>query len=396
MLFATEGNFSTAGLPTINEEVDEGIFRCDEPEGYPPPLFPCYGGPGVVVGVDGHDFASVEPGVFQVLGEPIEPGDALVFPGNGAAMDGPASGEGSEPAQKAVPELAVNAGLTLTAGETAAITTANLRLSGGEPALLDMMLLSAPMHGVLVRDGFALTGGDIVTQEDINDNRLHYRHDGGTVERDSFTFATPEGEVPPTVFGITIEPSPQAPEAANDLQQAEIAETPNQESAGQASGLPRMTQAGSLPNVSETDSVASGATETYVETRASFEVPPFEPGPACPWVGAPRVAELLGTGMAVVRIAGEGRWQFSLDDGRTWRDLGPVYHGRARLLRPGDRLRFRPRKGAEGVVVLAGRPWDGQLGKAGATISLARHGSHGKGTAFADFVRSRTWELGDE
>ena len=73
------------------------------------------------------------------------------------------------------------------------------------------MLLSAPLHGALLRDGFALTGGDVFTQEDVDQGRLQYRHEGGGEERDSFTFATPEGEVPATVFTLVIEPTHRAP-----------------------------------------------------------------------------------------------------------------------------------------------------------------------------------------
>jgi hypothetical protein len=361
ILFAAEVSYPSAGMPAINEEVAEDILRTDEPEPYPAPLFPCYGGPGVIVGGEEYEFTSVEPRAFEVRGEPIEPVGDFVFPVNGYATKEPAADQEAEFVHKTIPVLAVSAGLALATGETVPITAAHLRLDGGEPVLLDVMLLSAPMHGALIRDGFALTGGDIFTQEDVNEGRLHYRHDGGTEERDGFTFATPEGEVPPTVFAITIEPGHREPEPVGEQQFAEIGD------ALKAEEVVRGT-------VSEGES-------------------PFEPGPACPWVGAPTVAELLGGAMAVVRIAGEGRWQYSLDDGRTWRDFGPVYHGRARLLRAGDRIRFRPRKGAEGVIILAGRPWNETSGRAGSTVSLARRGSHGKGTAFADFVRSRTWEL---
>ncbi len=106
-----------------------------------------------------------------------------------------------------VPVLAVNNGLSLTVGEMVAVTPEQLQFTGGEPCLLDVMILSAPLQGALVRDGFALTGGDVFTQEDIDLGRLHYRHDGGAEECDSFTFATPEGEVPATVFTILIEPT---------------------------------------------------------------------------------------------------------------------------------------------------------------------------------------------
>jgi hypothetical protein len=97
----------------------------------------------------------------------------------------------------------------------------------------------------------------------------------------------------------------------------------------------------------------------------------------------------------VVRLAGEGRWQFSLDDGRTWRDFGAVYHGRAWLLRGSDRVRFKPRRGAAGNVVLSGRLWDGHGGSAGQTVSLGSCRSYGDGTPFGAFVQTCAWQIGD-
>ena len=74
--------------------------------------------------------------------------------------------------------------------------------------------------------------------------------------------------------------------------------------------------------------------------------------------------------------------------------LREVYHGRARLLRPGDRVRFLPRKGGSGRVMLTGRPWDGEGAAAGGTANLASHGATGGGTPFAEFVQTRAWRLG--
>ncbi len=278
------------------------------------------------------------------------------------------------------------------------------------------MVLSVPLHGALVRDGFALTGGDVFTQEDVNQNRLHYRHDGGPQERDSFTFATPEGEVPATVFTFTIEPGRRAPELLGNGQLAKVLDVCRvveildgmtrcceprmrpglaivgvagrgqwlysldkgaswqelgEVHSGQARLLgdgdmlrfvPRSGWSGSVkltyhawdqtsgqpgavvdlsPRLATGDATAfSKTTATATTTIAPI---PFDPGKAIePWAGTPTVGELLGDGVAVVRVAGPGTWQFSLDDGKTWRDFGAVYHGRARLLRPIDRVRFPP------------------------------------------------------
>ncbi len=157
-------------------------------------------------------------------------------------------------------------------------------------------------------------------------------------------------------------------------------------------------QAGEVVNLSPRN--ATGGSTAFSKASASATTtlapPPVEPGRIIdPWVDAPTAAELVGDALAVVRLAGEGTWQFSLDNGRSWRDFGPVYHGRARLLRGSDRLRFLPRRGAAGRVALTGRLWDGRGGSAGETVSLAARDSHGDGTPFSECVQTRTWYLGE-
>ncbi len=376
-----------------------------------------------------------------------------------------------DPPPRVVPSLVLNTGLMLQAGETAAITPARLRLSGGEANRLDVLLLSAPRHGALVRDGFALTGGDVFTQDDIDAGRLHYRHGGGPEEYDSFTFATPDGDVPATVFPLTIEPSRRAPVLSGEgcfsggeegclvgdvlAGTAECGEPGLQ--AGMAvvglagrgqwqfalgegawqnlpparpgravllrhgdrvrfvarpgwSGAARLTyhawdqttgQAGEAVDLTPREATGGGTafSRTTATAAAILVAPPAaQPAQAArvfdPWEQAPTVAELVGGPLAVVRAEGEGRWQFSLDGGRSWSDFGTVYHGRARLLRGGDCVRFLPRRGAAGKVLLGGRAWDGTSDAAGATVSLAAHASHGDGTPFAGVVQTRTWFLG--
>jgi hypothetical protein len=376
------------------------------------------------------------------------------------------------PPPRPIPVLAVNTGLVLAAGETAAVTPEHLRLTGGEAHLLDVMILSPPLHGVLLRDGFALTGGDAFTQEDIDQNRLAYRHEGGPEGSDSFTFATPEGEVPATLFPLTIEPLRRAPQLAGN---GELAAAPDgwrvedvldgtasccepDLTAGVAvvgvagrgqwqysldagatwldlsephhtralllgerdvlrfvprpgwSGPIKLTyhawdqstgQAGAVVNLSARNAVGGSTAFSKATACAAGNVvapaaPERQPDPTIdPWTAAPTLGELVGGALAVVRLEGQGTWQFSLDDGRTWSDFGPVYHGRARLLRAGDRVRFLPRRDGAGKVALAGRPWDGRGAGSGETLSLAAKRSYGEGTPFADSVRTRTWRLSE-
>jgi uncharacterized protein YkwD len=77
-------------------------------------------------------------------------------------------------------------------------------------------------------------------------------------------------------------------------------------------------------------------------------------------------------GLAVVGLtgAGQGAWQYSLDGGKTWLNLGVVSSASARLLRPTDRIRFVPNAIFTGKVSLQFRAWDQSTGTAGGTANL--------------------------
>jgi hypothetical protein len=568
-LFAGETPFTLAGTPVVPVEVAQNNLQRDEPVplgpdsgitafGVPlemPPSFtyrtPDEDSPGplpTVINGGNYELANMGPGVFEVRQRPapaeIAPGAGVEERTNGEVpldsslpvetkIEEPAEAgvprveqETPEPSRAAretevcldplpprpVPVLAVATGLTLAAGETVGITPAHLRLTGGEAVLLEMMILSPPLHGALVRDGFALTGGDVFTQDDIDQNRLHYRHEGGNDLADSFTFATPEGEVPATVFPLTIEPVRFAPEVTGNGQLAAIlagvgvkeilegtvrccapARQPGLAIVGVTgkgqwqysldagstwltlgtvnhghalllgaedslrfvpragrSGAIEITyhawdqstgESGALVNLSPRN--ATGETTAFSKTtavaRTTVSAPPPAPAPTLricpepaaepaaepvqatmpsaalplsdqtdgapreqapaldptitPWTSTPTMGDLVGGALAVVRVEGEGTWQYSLDDGRTWLDFGAVYHGRARLLRPGDRVRFLPRRGATGKVLLSGRPWTGAGAESGETLSLAAKRTYGDRTPFAASLWKRTWRL---
>jgi hypothetical protein len=441
--------------------------------------------------------------------------------------------------------LAVNGGIRLGCGEEAVITPSELCIRGPEQTeRIEILLLAPPTHGALLRDGFALAGGDTFTQQDIDAGRVRYRHDGSDSTEDRFTFATPDGEVQPALFVLAIEQSPQAAEGpsvifpeedtdpgetngdcheasgidsrvpgaglfaspvngthrgfeesgpATPWPRSEPAEPPIESLpvpslpareapllfgpgdlstildgclvadllAGQAqcqgpdqpAGLavvnvagrgqwyysldgmqtwldlgearagkarllgpddglrfvPREGWSGTIkisyrawdqstgqPGevVDLAPRVATGGATAFSAATASavLHLAPAAPADtANPWEGEPTLAELVGDALAVVRLEGEGSWQYSLDDGRTWRPFGVVYHGRARLLRASDRVRFLPRRGAGGKVLLGGRPWDGRGGSPGGSVSLAARSSYGDGTPFGEFVQTRTW-----
>jgi hypothetical protein len=361
--------------------------------------------------------------------------------------------------------LQANEPLDLSAGETVVITAQHLRIGGPAPAQIDLMVLSPAEHGAILREGFALTGGDVFTQEDVDQGKISYRHDGDDARADRFTFATPDGDVQPTVFYFTIQPVHQAPELLGagqlsgvldsvrvseildgqavchekdvapglavvalagrgawhysldegqtwrDLKEAHHASAVPLRAADLIRFTPRPGWAGTVKltyrawdgsqgavgeaiNLAPRDSVGSSTAFSRQAASATGQVLPQLPDlpPVDPWHGGLTMADLFGGAGAVVRLEGPGEWQFSTD-GRSWQEFGKVYHGRARLLRATDRVRFVPRRGATGKVILAARSWEGR--GASATANLASSASCGGDTPFGEFVQTRTWRLSE-
>ncbi|MFO0880614.1 MAG: RHS repeat-associated core domain-containing protein [Gemmataceae bacterium] len=75
-----------------------------------------------------------------------------------------------------------------------------------------------------------------------------------------------------------------------------------------------------------------------------------------------------------------GRWQFSLNQGLTWLDVGITSSAQALLLRSMDRLRFVPSQDWNGVATLTFRAWDQTAGKPGARLGVLMTGG---ATAFS-------------
>ncbi len=96
------------------------------------------------------------------------------------------------------------------------------------------------------------------------------------------------------------------------------------------------------------------------------------------------VAELLGEtfhdaaigapGVAVTAVAGPGTWQFSLDNGKTWADVGAVNGSSALLLSPKSKVRFAPAVNQSGTATLTYTAWDGTVGTAGERFNLSAPG----------------------
>ncbi len=70
-------------------------------------------------------------------------------------------------------------------------------------------------------------------------------------------------------------------------------------------------------------------------------------------------------GIAITGKSGSGRWEYSLDGGATWADIGSVSEGNARLLRDTDHLRYARADGNPESATLDYRAWDRTDGSAG-------------------------------
>ena len=179
-----------------------------------------------------------------------------------------------------------NVPLTLDIGETARIGTGQLRISGAESPLLDLMLLSPPVHGTLLRDGFALTGGDAF------DARGHRR---GT----NCLSSRRRGQRGRRWFHV---------------RQSRWRTTGERLSfwCGRGDGAPRLVGGGDLQGVQEGIAVAVLLNEPADD-------------PTVWW-----------------SLALRGVWERSTDEGRTWQPFGQAASNQALLLDPADRLRFAP------------------------------------------------------
>jgi hypothetical protein len=109
-----------------------------------------------------------------------------------------------------------------------------------------------------------------------------------------------------------------------------------------------------------------------------------------------RETPIAGGGVAIVGNAanpGDGRWQYSIDNGATWINVPPVSGAAAFTLVAGDRLRFAPSATFAGTPgALTVRLWDRATGAAHATLDTTAAGLTGGQGTFSE----ATVELGTE
>jgi hypothetical protein len=151
------------------------------------------------------------------------------------------------------PTLAVNGGLTLNEGDTATLDAGHLAASDPDDSGtgLTYTVTAAPGHGRLELSGNPGVAVSSFTQDDLDNNRLRYVHDGGESSSDSFTFTLADGgengaaALSGQTFAITINPVNDAP-AISQL-------GGDSQSYLMASG-PRLIDQGALPGLTDVDS----------------------------------------------------------------------------------------------------------------------------------------------
>ena len=96
-------------------------------------------------------------------------------------------------------------------------------------------------------------------------------------------------------------------------------------------------------------------------------------------------------GIAVRTTTGRGTWQYSLDQGLTFRDFGSVSTAQSLLLRDTDRIRYVPAAGEQQAPSLGFVAWDQSSGPPGSKVSSSVRGgttafSSGTATARAQLI----------
>ena len=97
------------------------------------------------------------------------------------------------------PTLVTNTPLTTIEGGTTAVTGGWLDYDDAEQADTEIVYTISALasHGTLRLNGFALGLGGTFTQDDLNNERVTYRHDGSEGPSDSFGFSVSDGQSDP-------------------------------------------------------------------------------------------------------------------------------------------------------------------------------------------------------
>ncbi|MEZ6119718.1 MAG: cadherin-like domain-containing protein [Pirellulaceae bacterium] len=239
--------------------------------------------------------------------------------------------------------LATNTGATVSEGSNNNILpSAKLQTTDVDHSAAQLVYTvdAAPSNGTLYRNGVALNVSDSFTQADIDANLMTYEHDGSETSSDSFGFTVDDGigSTTSATFNWTVTNVNDAPEldTTGDM---------------------------SLTPITEDDVNNNG--NSVAEIIAS--------------AGGDRITDVdLGSveGMALRSATTNfGSWQYSLDGGLNWANVGTVADSSALLLRDTDRIRFVPATDVGGTDSFTFRAWDQTSGSAGTKVSTANAGA---------------------
>ncbi|MFZ1703342.1 MAG: reprolysin-like metallopeptidase [Saprospiraceae bacterium] len=112
----------------------------------------------------------------------------------------------------AAPSLLVNEVLQIPPGDKPSIRPSHLMAidEDNTPDQLIFTIVSLPRFGILKMNGVDVVIGSTLTQEDINQDKLRYFHDGSSNPTDSFEFTVIDGQggwIPITAFEMEIDAS---------------------------------------------------------------------------------------------------------------------------------------------------------------------------------------------
>lgn len=114
------------------------------------------------------------------------------------------------------PIIKTNAGITVDEGSADTVIAQEiLELTDVDTAAASIIytLTALPSKGTIKKDGTALSLNGTFTQDDINNGKITYTHDGSESTSDSFTFTVTDGSnsIAETTFAITVKPVNDAP-----------------------------------------------------------------------------------------------------------------------------------------------------------------------------------------
>jgi hypothetical protein len=179
------------------------------------------GGTGTITYLNGSDDPSASTLLTVTVNDTGNVGADPGLTGDGTSEEGTNSQTINIAATNDAPALATNTGLNTTQGATDPIGAAQLAVADPDstPAQLTYTVTVGPTAGQLELTTAPGVAVGTFTQDDLDNNRVVYVHEGSSTAADSFTFTIADGaggSLGATAFNITIATVNQAPTAADN------------------------------------------------------------------------------------------------------------------------------------------------------------------------------------